>query len=68
MRNCYFCTNSIKRIDYKDTENLKKFTDSQAKIKAKKETYLCVKHQRKLAQAIKRARFLALLPFVGKQD
>ncbi|MBU1178933.1 30S ribosomal protein S18 [Patescibacteria group bacterium] len=64
MRNCYFCTNNFKKIDYKEAESLKNFTDSQAKILPKKQTYLCVKHQRRLALAIKRARFLALLPFV----
>lgn len=51
-------------MDYKDPETLKKFTDSQAKILPKKETGLCVKHQRKTTLAIKRSRFLGLLPFV----
>jgi len=51
-------------MDYKNTETLKKFVDSRGKLLGKKETNLCVKHQRKLAQAVKRARFLALLPFV----
>jgi small subunit ribosomal protein S18 len=63
-KQCYFCTNNIKKIDYKDAETLGKFTDTQAKILPKKQTILCVKHQRRLAQAIKRARFLALVPFV----
>ena len=62
--NCHFCTNNIKKIDYKDVESLSKFIDAQAKITKKKETGLCVKHQKKLAQAVKRARFLAFLPFV----
>ncbi|PIS13527.1 MAG: 30S ribosomal protein S18 [Candidatus Tagabacteria bacterium CG09_land_8_20_14_0_10_41_14] len=64
MKHCYFCTNNIKAMDYKNTETLKKFVDSRGKLLGKKETNLCVKHQRKLAQAVKRARFLALLPFV----
>lgn len=63
-KTCFFCTNNKKGIDYKETETLADFIDSQAKILPKKETNLCVKHQRKLAQAIKRARFLGLIPFV----
>lgn len=56
----------MRQIDYKDAETLKRFLNSAAKILPKKETGACAKHQRKLSQAIKRARFLALLPFVGK--
>jgi len=63
MKQCYFCTNNIRQPDYKETETLKKFTDSQAKILPQKETGLCVKHQRKTALALKRSRFLAFLPF-----
>lgn len=66
MKQCHFCTNNIRNIDYKDTQSLSKFVDAQAKILPRKQTSLCVKHQRKLALAIKRARFLALLPFVGE--
>ena len=64
LANCHFCTSGVRKIDYKDVENLSKFIDAQAKIIKKKETGLCVKHQRNLAQAVKRARFLAFLPFV----
>lgn len=64
MKQCYFCTNNIQKIDYKDVENLKKFLDPQAKILPNKKTNLCLKHQRNLAQSIKRARFLAFIPFV----
>jgi small subunit ribosomal protein S18 len=66
MKQCYFCTNSVKNIDYKETETLAQFTDSLAKIMPRKKTGLCAKHQRSLTKAVKRARFLALLPFVGK--
>jgi small subunit ribosomal protein S18 len=65
MRQCYFCTNNIRAVDYKETDILKKFLDSQAKILPKEETGVCAKHQRKLSQAIKRSRFMALLPFVS---
>lgn len=60
---CYFCQKDIKQIDFKNTELLKKFISAGAKIKPKKRTGLCTSHQRKLSQAIKRARYLALLPY-----
>ncbi len=65
-KQCFFCTNNIKKIDYKETDTLKNFIDAQAKILPKRQTHLCIKHQKRLALAIKRARFLALLPFVKK--
>jgi len=61
---CYFCSQNIKDIDYKETDLLKRFTSSQAKIIDPRYTATCAKHQRRLANAIKRARMLALLPFV----
>jgi len=62
-KNCYFCQNEIKEIDYKDIQTLQRFISSYAKIMPRKRSAVCAKHQRKLAQAIKRARFLAILPF-----
>ncbi|MEK7566589.1 MAG: 30S ribosomal protein S18 [Patescibacteria group bacterium] len=61
---CYFCTSNMKSVDYKDTEVLKKFLSPQSKILAKRKTSVCSTHQRKLAKAIKRARQMALVPFV----
>ena len=61
---CFFCSQNLKEINYKDIELLKRFISSQAKIIDPKHTGTCAKHQRKLAQAIKRARYLGLLPFV----
>jgi len=62
---CYFCQKGIKKeLDFKETALLKKFTAVSAKIRSRKKTGLCAQHQRRLAQAIKRARYLALLPFV----
>jgi len=63
---CYFCQKNIKEIDYKNTELLKKFLSGLYKIKPKKKTGVCAKHQRKLSQAIKRARSLGILPFTSK--
>jgi small subunit ribosomal protein S18 len=57
---------NIKHIDYKDVELLKKFINPHARILSKKKTTLSAKDQRKIALAIKRARFLGLLPFVSQ--
>ena len=64
-KSCFFCTNNIKAVDYNDVEMLKKFLDPQAKIVPHRKSGVCAKHQRKLARAIKRARILALIPFVS---
>lgn len=63
---CYFSANNIIHIDYKDTEILKKFLNPHARMVAGRRTSVCAKHQRKLAEAVKRARFMALLPFVAR--
>lgn len=63
---CYFCVNNIKEIDYKDVELLRRFISPYAKILPKRYKGTCANHQRKLAQAIKRARFMALMPYVNK--
>ena len=61
---CYFCQKNIKEIDFKDTASIAKFTSLAGKIKARKKTHLCAKHQRGFSMAIKRARFMGLLPYV----
>ena len=66
MNKCYFCQQNIKEIDYKDVDTLKRFISSQMKIYPRRKTGLCAKHQRQLEKAIKRARYMALLPFVAK--
>lgn len=63
---CYFCVNNIDHIDYKDWQLIKRFTSSYGKIVPKRRSGACSKHQRKLATAIKRARYMALLPYVSK--
>ncbi|MFA6322122.1 MAG: 30S ribosomal protein S18 [Candidatus Buchananbacteria bacterium] len=65
-KNCYFCLNNVKHIDYKDITTLKRFVSSYAKIVPRKRSGVCAKHQRKLATAIKRARIMALMPFTNK--
>jgi len=64
--NCYFCQRNLKEIDFKDVKLLRRFTSSSGKIKSRSKNNLCSKHQRKLTRAIKRARFLGLLPYVRK--
>ena len=61
---CRFKKNKIKFIDYKDAEFLKKFLNEQGKILPRRITGTSLKYQRKVAQAVKRARHLALLPYV----
>ncbi len=57
---------NIENIDYKDVELLKKFLNPHARLMARKRTGISAKHQRELANAVKRARFMALLPFVAR--
>lgn len=63
---CYFTKNNIKHIDYKDVELLKRFISEKGKILPRRVTGTCAKYQRQLAIAIKRARIMALLPFVDE--
>lgn len=61
---CYFTKNNIKYIDYKDVELLKKYISPNGKITPRRVTGTSAKYQRQLATAIKRARQMALLPYV----
>jgi small subunit ribosomal protein S18 len=63
---CFFCSQNLKNIDYKEIDLLRRFISSQAKIIDPRHTHICAKHQRKLATAIKQARFMGLLPYVRK--
>jgi small subunit ribosomal protein S18 len=62
-KQCFFCTSTHKFIDYKDPELLRRYMSSQMKIVPRRRNGLCASHQRELAEAIKRSRFLALVPF-----
>jgi small subunit ribosomal protein S18 len=62
---CRFCREKIAEIDYKDTPSLQKLVTGQGKIFSRKRSGNCAKHQRSAKRAVKRARFLALMPFVG---
>ncbi|HSP22661.1 MAG TPA: 30S ribosomal protein S18 [Planococcus sp. (in: firmicutes)] len=64
---CYFTSNNITHIDYKDTDLLKKFISERGKILPRRVTGTSAKWQRKLTIAIKRSRIMALLPFVAEE-
>lgn len=65
-RECQFCTDKSAHIDYKQVEVLRRYVSEDGKIRPRRQTGACAKHQRELARAIKRARHLALLPFSGE--
>ena len=64
---CQFCVDKVKKIDYKQHDMLRRFLSDRGKIRPRRQTGTCARHQRHLAVAIKRARHLALLPFVSNQ-
>lgn len=64
---CQFCVEKTRKIDYKAPEQLRRFVSDRGKIRPRRQTGTCARHQRHLALAIKRARHLALLPFVSNQ-
>jgi small subunit ribosomal protein S18 len=66
MTQCFFCSQNLPDVDYKELGLLRRFVSSQAKIIDPVHTSVCASHQRKVAQAVKRARFLGLLPFVRR--
>ena len=65
-RVCQFCTDHTVRLDYKDIETLRRFITPDGKIRPRRQTGTCARHQRALAKAVKRARHIALLPFTGE--
>lgn len=65
LRQCLFCTNNVKEVDYKDVELLKNYVDTHMRIGKHRKTGVCSKHQRALSLAIKRARFMALIPYLA---
>ena len=61
---CQFCVDKVAYIDYKDSAKLRKFMSERSKILPRRTTGTCAMHQRELTEAIKRARQIALLPYV----
>ena len=62
---CAFCVDKIEAIDYKDISRLRRFVSERAKILPRRVTGTCARHQRELTVAIKRARYLSLLPYTS---
>ncbi|MDD6763837.1 MAG: 30S ribosomal protein S18 [Clostridiales bacterium] len=63
---CMFCVDKVDQIDYKDTAKLRRYVSERGKIVPRRISGNCAKHQRQLTTAIKRARIVALLPFVAE--
>jgi len=66
MNRCFFCQYSV-TPSYKEIDNLEKFLSPRKKILSREKTGVCAKHQRKLTEQIKYARYLALIPYVSYQ-
>ena len=63
---CNFCVDKVDEIDYKDVAKLRRYITESGKIMPRRMTGTCAKHQRQLSTAIKRARVIALLPYVSE--
>ena len=64
---CLYCADKIRTPDYKDIKRLQRFVSERGKIMPRRRTGTCARHQRGVASAVKRARHIALLPFVAAQ-
>jgi small subunit ribosomal protein S18 len=64
---CQFCADKNLKIDYKASDMLRRFVTEEGKIRPRRQTGTCNRHQRELAHAIKRARHIALLPFAAER-
>jgi small subunit ribosomal protein S18 len=65
-KSCFFCRDKIGSIDYKDIGQLRRFVSDRGKIRGRGQTGSCRKHQAQVATAVKRAREMALLPYIGE--
>jgi small subunit ribosomal protein S18 len=65
-RNCFFCKEKIAEIDYKNVNQLRRYVSEKGKIRSRRITGACRRHQVQVAQAVKRAREMALLPYVAE--
>ena len=62
-KNCYFCKEKIEEVDYKNYNQLRRYVSEKGKIRSRRITGACRRHQRQVALAVKRAREMALLPY-----
>ena len=65
-RNCFFCKEHVAEIDYKNVNQLRRYISEKGKIRSRRITGACRRHQVQVAQAVKRAREMALLPYVAE--
>jgi len=66
-RNCVFCRDKIEDVDYKEVGLLRRFLSEKGKIRSRRITGACRRHQNQISVAVKRAREMALLPYVGER-
>ncbi|NWJ97412.1 MAG: 30S ribosomal protein S18 [Chloroflexi bacterium] len=64
---CQFCVDKVREVDYKDFQRLRRYLSDRGKIEPRRKTGTCARHQRSLTTAIKRGRYMALLPYVANQ-
>jgi small subunit ribosomal protein S18 len=64
-KSCYFCKEKIQEVDYKNYNQLRRYISEKGKIRSRRITGACRRHQRQVAVAVKRAREMALLPYVA---
>lgn len=66
-RNCYFCREKVDEVDYKNLNQLRRYISEKGKIRSRRITGACRRHQVQVGVAVKRAREMALLPYVGER-
>jgi small subunit ribosomal protein S18 len=66
-KNCFFCREKVEEVDYKNYNQLRRYVSEKGKIRSRRITGACRRHQRQVAVAVKRAREMALLPYVSGQ-
>ena len=64
-KSCFFCKDKVEEVDYKNYNQLRRYVSEKGKIRSRRISGACRRHQRQVAVAVKRARELALLPYVG---
>jgi small subunit ribosomal protein S18 len=67
-KSCPYCRDKVEQVDYKDLSMLRRFVSERGKIRSRRITGACRRHQSQVARAVKRARELALLPYVGESS
>ena len=66
-KSCHFCKDKVEEIDYKNANQLRRYVSEKGKIRSRRITGACRRHQVQIATAVKRAREMALLPYVGER-